>query len=562
MPQKGLEHMKPAAQGHGEVVLFLAVMLCALWAMSMPETSVAWQADVSGPTPHMGPSGADGNGDMLRIRSARGGPLWVSAGPHRPFECHDDAEVLVRPGPYQALTAGLVSMPTAVQWRPPLPMQPSAALLRTMESDEVGRMGPARIHTRLQVDHGVLPVFSLWLPEGALFDPDTGIYVVGNAMLRATPLMRDLYKEDGRWWKYPGNFHFRGRTWERKAHLQVITSDGQEMVQTPVGLRIHGNMTRGFPQKSLRLLFRKPLAVPLFNGGVGVGSHALVLRAGGNDQPKALMRDALLNEAFVDAAFEVSRARTCVVYVNGAYWGLHHLRQRIDEKELGRRHGLPADRIAVIELELATIHGEEGQAALFREHHRRIVAWNGSGTAFLDSLSAILDVDGLLAYMAALMVHGNQDWPERNVKIWRYTGPRGVGKPLDGRWYFILSDSDLALGSFMPASEGLFQRVDRTSRHYLSAIFLAMMRSPQLQARFMEHVDERLREDLENGRLLALIEEMAAHMAPEMGRHTARWRKPADKPAWERHVEDLRRYVRERGPALRRDLARNSLPTL
>jgi uncharacterized small protein (DUF1192 family) len=66
---------------------------------------------------------------------------------------------------------------------------------------------------------------------------------------------------------------------------------------------------------------------------------------------------------------------------------------------------------------------------------------------------------------------------------------------------------------------------------------------------------------LSSARLSALVEERIALMAPEMERHTARWRKPADARAWMAHAQAMLRYARERETHVRAWLAgRTSAP--
>ncbi|MBK6831574.1 MAG: CotH kinase family protein [Flavobacteriales bacterium] len=80
-----------------------------------------------------------------------------------------------------------------------------------------------------------------------------------------------------------------------------------------------------------------------------------------------------------------------------------------------------------------------------------------------DTLEARVDVDGFLAYMAGQMILGNMDWPKQNLKYWRYTGTPRDQQPLDGKWHFIMGDSDLGFGANAPASSDMFAQVRDTN---------------------------------------------------------------------------------------------------
>jgi chitobiase/beta-hexosaminidase-like protein len=120
----------------------------------------------------------------------------------------------------------ILSIPTSIQWRHPVGSFPEAVVVRACACDG-GRCGPVTTRTLVNdLPTGGLPMLSIALPEGALFDPDTGILVVGHAIFRDEEIAVQRYPRDPRWWKYPGNFHFRGSEWERRANVEFLSPDG------------------------------------------------------------------------------------------------------------------------------------------------------------------------------------------------------------------------------------------------------------------------------------------------------------------------------------------------
>lgn len=498
-------------------------------------------------------------GDRITLRSTGGGQLLLAfsaEGALMPM-AGDRVELPVEPDARRA--ARMLSHPSAMQWRHPAPGLPAAMVLRAAETDGGRMRGPERLFTFPVVDHGRLPVVSLMLPEADLFDAERGLYVVGQAAMDPPAEVMKRYLEDLRWWKYPGNYHYRGKAWERKGLVQVIEADDRELLNTAVRVRINGQMTRGFPQKALRLLFDDPLNVPLFPDGEGIGAKALVLRAAGNDQVKAMMRDAVLQDLCAGLPFDVSRSNTCVVYINGAYWGVHHLRQRLDEKELARRYAIPAKQVAMLEIRMRKYEGDREQARLFEQLVARVGRWDGRDAATLDSIRQELDVEGFLTYMAAMITLGNRDWPGDNVKFWRYTGKPGEGKPLDGRWYFTMGDVDLGFGANHGVASGIFDPFKRKDSP-LVVLFEGLMRSPELDALFRRQVELLVAGPLAPERMVQHIEARIALMSPEMARHTARWRKPTDFASWQAHAKAMRRYAEQRPAEVLRQLKEHPKP--
>jgi hypothetical protein len=340
----------------------------------------------------------------------------------------------------------------------------------------------------------------------------------------------------------------RGGAWERAAQLEMIDANGLVKGRHALSMRVHGQMTRGFPQHALRLTFKSPV-VPWNEAAGGAGYRSLVLRAAGNDQVKAMLRDAYQHSLCKGLPFEVSAAWPSVLYVNGAYWGVHHLRERVDHVELARRHGLPQRDIAVVEDAAVPYKGDPAQAGVFMRLVKAAERGDPQDPKHMEMLEAALDVDGFLTYMAAQMILGNMDWPEQNVRYWRYVGTAGPGVR-DGRWRFIMGDTDLSFGANASAATDPLIRV-RHSQAPVARLFRALMKSPEVAALFDTRVAELLEGPLSTDRMVAELDRFVELMAPEMDRHTARWRKPTDVSAWRREVEVMRDFARERGELVR-----------
>lgn len=522
------------------IVLTACAMMCAVLCAMIPGPMQPPRPEKEGNVPAISPANAyQEEGIEVRIRSEEGQALWVATdnrinrstkhGSALEMEAHADKRSAAR----------ALATPTAIQWRHPRPGLPAAMVVRAAQ----GR-GPYAMRTYLFERHA-LPVVSISTdPDGVLGAAD-GIAVPGEGILRLPASVQRTFANDPKWWKYPGNYHGRGKEWEREARIQLIGTDGEEILQADAGIRINGQMTRGFPQHAYRLLFREALPVAPFADGDGVGSRALVLRAAGNDQVKAMLRDAYQHALCRGLPFGISKSRTCVVYINGAYQGVHHLRQRIDARELARRHGISRKRITLVEDKNALVSGDSADLKRFAQLMSRTERWDAADPAWIDSLEARMDVDGFLTYMASQMILGNMDWPRQNVKYWRWSGKPEPGTVRDGRWRFVMGDSDLGFGANTPATGDLFVKV-RDAGTVLSRLHLAMMRSDSLRDRFVRIGQSLIDGPLRSERCIAVLDSLAAIMRPEMRRHTDRWRKPADAEQWESEIEAMRAYARAR----------------
>ena len=467
-------------------------------------------------------------------------------------------EELITLDPDRLRHARLRSIPTSVQWRHPVGGFPGLPVLRAAVFDEQGRHGPVEGHALpdASVLRG-LPVVSLILPEEALFDPDHGIYVVGHAMLDQNSVAVAQFPRDQRWWKYPGNFLGRGSEWEREADLQYFDADGTEALHTSVRLRINGNNTRGFPQHALRVYLDAPSDVPLFGTVPGIGHSRMLLRTSGNDQDRTFFRDALQHELCRSLPFDVSSATATEVYVNGAYWGIHNLRERIDEVELARRHGLDKDMITILADRGELYRGKEKDRQRFLRLLESVEEWDASSDRFVDSVEKYIELDGALNYIAAQMILGNLDWPDQNVKYWRYMGTDHTADgPRDGRWRFIMGDSDLSFGYSGRSDADLFAHISARTGP-VARLFKAMMRSAALRERFATVMRAQLDGPLSSANMTAAVDRFTADREPFIDLHIARWRRPLTRSAWNGHVADMRRFAAEREAIMRVQLDRS-----
>jgi hypothetical protein len=533
------------------LVLALALVLSVMVAGSMPHGKIRKRgAELPAPRISITPQGQVSISAPGEVRYTLDGSLPTISSPryHGPFT--PDTRLT---------TARSVAIPTSVQWRHPAGTQPHGSVIRAGVIDGKGHVGALATASVLPMVHGDLPVLSLTLPAGALFDPDTGIYVVGHAIFHTDQDFVRRFPEDQKWWKYPGNFHYRGERAERTGHLAYFDPRSQPgsvpLWEAAMKLRINGNNTRGFPQHALRVVFDAPLEQNVFGISANSGYERLILRSSGNDQDRTFFRDALQHRLCRDLPFETAAAVQSVLYVNGAYWGLHNIRERLDQEEIGRRYRLRPKDITILADRLELYEGDEREVHRFARLLTWSERWDATAPAFMDSLEQRMDVDGFLTYMAAQIILGNTDWPDQNGKWWRFTGrPDTTASHADGRWYFIMGDSDLSFGMTTGPEVDMFKHIDGHAAAPFSRLFKACLRNDTLRHRFRKIMVELLKGALSAERMTEEAGTMRQAIVEEMPRHIDRWRRPVSMEKWRAHVDVLLTFARERGRYVRAQL--------
>jgi len=403
--------------------------------------------------------------------------------------------------------------------------KPAVVRARVFENGHLP--GPVVTASYLIGEPAHFPIVSLTTETGNLFDPAHGIYTAENAY----------------------------RDWERPAFFEWFEPGGEQAIGQTAGLRIHGGWTRRYDQKSLRLYARARYGERAFDHRffpeLGIGSfRRLLLRNSGNGWKMAFMRDAIGHELTRGMKLDSQAWRPSIVYLNGNYWGIYNLRERIDRHFLASHHSIAPDQIDLL---------QNGIRAGDMEHWKRVEELFNSSTekpaGWMSTLEPFVDLDNLFDYVIAQVFLDNRDWPLNNEQSWRSRNPTG-------RWRWIPYDLDGILGTsgrrpWVNTLRGKILYFPAKQPPLFVSMMQALLKEPRGRERFVHRYTTHLQTTLSRARLLRVINDKQTLLAPEMARHIARWqpaahsspqsalphRSPAD---WLAEVQLLRAFAEAR----------------
>ena len=119
--------------------------------------------------------------------------------------------------------------------------------------------------------------------------------------------------------------------------------------------------SRAHPQKSFSVKFKdgiEPLEYKLFPDLDLTTYKAFVLRNSGNDFYNTHMRDAMMQTLIQDLDIDYLEYRPAVTFINGQYWGIYNIREKINEHYVAYHHGVDKDNIDMLENNMEVIHGD------------------------------------------------------------------------------------------------------------------------------------------------------------------------------------------------------------
>ena len=205
-------------------------------------------------------------------------------------------------------------------------------------------------------------IVSLVTDPQNLLDYKTGIMVKGEIYdnwLKQNN--KEIKKEDELVNKefVDGNFMQHGKEWERECNIEIFLPDSQNIVNEMAGVRIKGNISRMYSQKSLNIYFRTKygkdyINYPLFPHSTNINNQtitqykSITLRNGGNDTEISKYKDNWLQKLVTDRAVDTQSSRTSVLFINGEYWGAYTIQEKYSEHYYAEHYNLDENNIIAI----------------------------------------------------------------------------------------------------------------------------------------------------------------------------------------------------------------------
>jgi hypothetical protein len=389
---------------------------------------------------------------------------------------------------------------------------------------------PSRITTEtylINTNHS-LPVVSLVTEPDNFFHPVTGMYLLGQG--------------------YTGEFPFFGSNiWEDReepVNFAFYEPDNSGSYSLDAGTKIFGGWSRGQEQRSLSVFARgrygtSEMEYPFFPQRSYDTFQALVLRNSGNDLFNTGMRDVVMTGLMENSNQDIQAYQSVASYINGRYWGLFNLREKVNEHFLASKHGVDPESIDLLEFNAAIIQGSNAEYLALLEYARTNPI---EQAVHYNYLAEQIDIDNYIQYQAAQIYFDNQDWPGNNIKYW---------KSPDTKWRWILFDTDF--GAAIWNSDAAFFNTlnfalvvngqEWPNPPWSTLLFRRLMTNQTFRNRFINQLADEM-----NSRFLpqAVIQRINTHanlIEEEIERHDQRWGRAG---IWEDNVERMRQFFRER----------------
>ncbi len=265
----------------------------------------------------------------------------------------------------------------------------------------------------------------------------------------------------------------RGIEWERPINLEYFEPDGQVAFNVPAGVRIHGNFSRIFsPKKSYRIYFRNDyglgkLEYPMFEDSPVTKFDKLLLRAGFQDtfvhrgipersdrhDTAKFIADQVTRNLHRDMGQPVAHGKWVLLYLNGDFWGLYNLTERIDLQFLQSYSDENSDWHIISKESGWDEFGvwysreevKEGNYGAWLDNQNWIGGADFTIPGNIGELEWRVDLENVFSYLFLQAYVQNTDWPGANWIVYRRMDEGGFGTN-EAKWRMMVWDAEDSFG--------------------------------------------------------------------------------------------------------------------
>ena len=372
-----------------------------------------------------------------------------------------------------------------------------------------------------------LPVVSLATDPSNLWDFERGIYVKGCCADTVEPYLGANFWKD----------------WEYRANIEMYQPDGEECFNQIVGINIFGGFSRWLPQKSLAIFARsrygkKRIEYPIFPERDIKKYKSFVIRNSGGDFRRTHFRDAFMTQLAKPTGVAIQAYQPVVFYINGEYWGIQNLREKISEHYLKSNYGVDKENVDILRHNGVARHGTS-------KNYKKLLAYlrseDMSQDETIEQLRTFMDVDDYIRYNIAEVYSDNRD-AGGNIRYWRE-------RTDSAKWRWVFYDLDLGLGNNTPKGykrNTLHKFTNANAEKWpdppwSTFIIRKLLENKKVEQQYINTLADHLNTVYHPDTAVKLLDSMQEVVRHEMKYHVKRW--GTSMKQWAGQVRTMRHFV-------------------
>ena len=247
-------------------------------------------------------------------------------------------------------------------------------------------------------------------------------------------------------------------------------------------------------------------------------------------------RDIMLTSLVRDTTtLEVAAYQQSVLYINGQYWGIYNIREKIDKYMIAQHNNIAdPDNIDLLRLNGTVVVGDNKD---YKDLLLYVKTHDCADPNVYNVVKQQVDVQNYMDWIICEAWTNNADLG--NIKFWR-------DHSSTGKWRWIFYDLDWAC--FNPGMDGIQRMFDPTGMgaHGIdNALLLNLIKNPEFKQQFLQRCAYHFKNTFATDRVLAKIDECKKIIEDEIGRDRTRWN-DGTVAGWQGQIDKVISFVKVR----------------
>ena len=346
-------------------------------------------------------------------------------------------------------------------------------------------------------------------------------------------------------------------------HLEYFSPQGILLAESSGEFNEHGNDSWAYPQRGIDYITRDEfgngheLHYPIFRTSDRQDYQRLIIKAAASDNYPFEQGGAHIRDAYVQSLSQLAELRMdersyepCVMYVNGQYWGVYDLREKVDDHDFTRIY-YDQGKYDIDFLKTWGGTWEEYGSGADWDDLRNFILGNDmtdpANYAYVDeryNTGSLIDYFVLNSYIVCV------DWLNWNTGWWRGRNPDGDKR----KWRYILWDMDASFGHYVnftgvpdqSANANICdpeQLGDPGGQGHVP-IWNTLLNNETFFADYINRYSDLASNHFSCEFMIQHLDSLVGLLEPEMPQHINRW--GGSMAEWEGNVQEIRDFINER----------------
>lgn len=359
-----------------------------------------------------------------------------------------------------------------------------------------------------------------------------------------------------------GMFTNYRRDMEKEISFEFYEPDGTFGTMFNAGASLVGQDSREFPQKSISIHLRNQygqneVTYPFFTDHDVINFSSFTLRNSGEDVTFLKFKDAYLVEVLkgqMDLDFQYYRP--VVVYINGEYYGIYNIREKINEAYVANNHGVDEDNVDLIK-------GNNDVRAGSMDNYNKLINYvkthDMRNQEYYNYVKTQVDIQELINYWVVQTYYGNTD--TGNIRFWRE-------RTDEGKWRWVLFDQDWAMWPTMYTQVDLSYPMEPYGHGigncFSTSLTYNLYKNAEFRDLYLQTFAKHMKTTFKPDRMLKIFNEVKSKYETEMPYHLDRWYKEfvsdgklgLTMSTWNKNVSTMEKVITNRYTVVKNNLKR------